>query len=84
MNIFVGNLTAIVQLKHLRNLFSKFGSVSRVMIIRESRAILPRIFCWVVMKERADALRAIKTLDHSEFMQRTILVNEAVLVSDTK
>ena len=81
MNIFVGNLTVRTQLKQLRKLFAGFGTVSRVMIIRESKAVLPRIFCWVVMKERSEALRAIEGLDQSKFMQQIILVNEAVLVS---
>lgn len=81
MNIFVSNLTTVASLTQLRNLFREFGAVKKVMIIRESRAILPHIFCWVIMKERADALRAIMNLDHSKFLQQTILVNEAVLVN---
>ena len=81
MNIFVSNLTKVASLWQLRNLFSEFGSVTQVMIIRESKAILPRIFCWIIMKERTDALTAIKNLDGSKFMQQTILVNEAVLIA---
>lgn len=80
MNIFVSNLTAVASLKRLKNLFSEFGSVKQIMMIRESKTILPNIFCWVIMNERTDALCAIKNLDGSRFMQQKILVSEAVLI----
>ncbi|WP_118974291.1 RNA-binding protein [Taibaiella koreensis] len=81
MNIFISNLCADTKVTQLRNLFSRFGIVKHIMIIREGRAIIPRVCGWVVMTDETEGLRAIQNLDHSRFMQQIILVNQATMLA---
>ena len=77
MNIFVSNLSSAVNLIQLRMLFTKFGTVGRLSLVRPNRDITPRFFYWISMKLKSDGLRAIKALNRSRFMRQTIVVAEA-------
>ncbi|XZF14712.1 RNA recognition motif domain-containing protein [Chitinophagaceae bacterium MMS25-I14] len=79
MNIFVGNLNASVNTQNLKNLFSEFGLVRSVIIIRNTLIRNTGNSCWLVMNEPADAGRAIEALDRIGFMQSIINVRKATL-----
>ena len=57
-------------------MFSRYGAVNAVRIVRDRQTGRPRGFNFVEMPE-ADAMKAIKALDGSEFGGRTLKVNLA-------
>ena len=77
MNIFVGNLSNDVQEEDLNNLFSEFGQVKEVKIIRDMFTQQTKGFGFVEMENSTDASKAIKALNDSEIDGRNIVVNEA-------
>ncbi|WP_118951604.1 RNA recognition motif domain-containing protein [Taibaiella helva] len=80
MNIFVSNLSVSAHKSHLKNLFSEFGKVRSIIVIRGYFSKKTDTSCWVVIDNRADAENAIRNLDHSIFMEKTIGVSEAILL----
>jgi RNA recognition motif-containing protein len=81
MNIFISNLNVSVNKQHLKNLFSEFGAVRSAVIVRENNKQLSNTFCWLVMDEQKDAEHAIKILNQSQFMQKTINVGPVTLIA---
>ena len=76
VSIYVGNAPYKTSQDELRQLFSKYGTVEAVRIVRDRQTGRPRGFNFVEMPE-ADAMKAVKTLDGSEFGGRTLKVNLA-------
>jgi RNA recognition motif-containing protein len=77
MNIFVGNLSNEVQEEDLMNLFSEFGQVKEVKIIRDMFSRQSKGFGFVEMPGLADAQKAINELNTIEVKGKKITVNEA-------
>jgi RNA recognition motif-containing protein len=77
MNIYVGNLDRQAVETELRTLFSEFGEVKSVKIIKDNLSGEPRGFAFVEMTDDAAAKEAIKALDSKEFDSRRLKVNEA-------
>jgi len=75
-SIYVGNAPYKATQDELRQLFSKYGTVEAVRIVRDRQTGRPRGFNFVEMPE-ADARKAVKALDGSEFGGRTLKVNLA-------
>jgi len=69
--LYVGNLSYSVSNEQLKELFSGFGSVVEIKII-EGKG-----FGFVEMGSQADAEKAKKELHGTQFMGRTITVQEA-------
>jgi len=76
VSLFVGNLPFKASQEELRQLFSSYGAVNAVRIVKDRQTGRPRGFGFVEMAE-GNARKAIKALDGSEFGGRTIRVNEA-------
>ncbi len=76
VSIYVGNAPYKTSQDELRQLFSRYGAVHAVRIVRDRQTGRPRGFNFVEMPE-ADAMKAIKALDGSEFGGRTLKVNLA-------
>jgi RNA recognition motif-containing protein len=76
MNIFVGNLNALVTSSHLSDLFVRFGKVSSVEIIRDAFTGRSLGFGYIEMDTTAGEM-AIQQLDCINFMNRYMEVNEA-------
>ena len=74
--MYVGNLNYSTTDKELEELFSKEGTVtySKVITRMDGKS---RGFGFVEMENEEQAKAAIEKLDKSEFMGRTIVVNEA-------
>ena len=79
MNIFVSNVNASAHKNHLKNLFSEFGFVRSAIMIKGYFSKKTNTSCWIVIDNHAEAENAIKHLDHTAFMQKTISVREARL-----
>ena len=73
--IFVGNLAFKASPDELSELFTKYGTVHSVRIMKDRATRRPRGFAFVEMNERG-ATKAIKSLDGKEFMGRKLRVNE--------
>jgi RNA recognition motif-containing protein len=69
--LYVGNLSYSVSSEQLKELFSGFGAVVEIKII-EGKG-----FGFVEMGSQADAEKAKKELHGTQFMGRTITVQEA-------
>lgn len=76
MNIYVGNLSFSTTQEELENLFSQFGEVESVRIVRDRQTGRSRGFGFVEMNAEQGKI-AIQELNGKEFGGRNILVNEA-------
>jgi cold-inducible RNA-binding protein len=77
MNIYVGNITPSVTEEALRSLFSAFGAVSSIRIIKDKFTGAARGFAFVEMENSDEAGRAIEQLNGAELEGQRIRVNEA-------
>ena len=75
-SIYVGNLSYSTTKEDIRGLFGKFGEVTSVKLITDRETSRPKGFGFVEMEDEG-ALKAIESLNNTEFMGRTIRVNEA-------
>lgn len=76
VSLFVGNLPFKASQDELRQLFSSYGTVNAVRIVKDRQTGRARGFGFVEMAER-NARKAIKALHGSEFGGRTLKVNIA-------
>jgi len=74
--MYVGNLSYSVAEKELNELFAEFGEVTYAKVISSPDG-RSKGFGFVEMAEEDQAAAAIEKLNQSEFMERTIVVNEA-------
>jgi RNA recognition motif-containing protein len=77
MKIFVGNLSPEVNEQELIALFSEYGSVGNVKIVRDISNQMSRGFGFVDMPRKVDAKKAVKTLNDFELKGKKMSVNEA-------
>jgi RNA recognition motif-containing protein len=84
MNIFVGNLSNDVQEEDLMNLFSEFGQVKEVKIIRDMFSQQSKGFGFVEMPGLAEAQKAINGLNTKEVKGKKLVVNEARPKTDSR
>ena len=76
-NIFVGNLSYQTAETELEALFSAYGAVERVSIVRDRETGQPRGFAFVEMTNANEAETAIANVNGREIGGRTLNVNEA-------
>lgn len=77
MNIFVSNISFKVREEALKDLFSPFGEVTSVRIIKDKETKRSRGFGFVEMANDSDGQSAIDTLNGSEHYERAIVVSVA-------
>ncbi len=77
MNIYVGNLPYNVTEDELKELFSQFGEVATVNLIKDRFSGQSKGFGFIDMPSNAEADQAIKALNHSQLKGRDIKVNQA-------
>ena len=77
MNIYVGSLSYDVTEDDLRDVFSPYGEISSLSIIKDKFSGKSKGFGFVEMPNQEGAEEAIKTLNESEVKGRNIKVNEA-------
>ncbi|HIZ84969.1 MAG TPA: RNA-binding protein [Candidatus Coprenecus stercoravium] len=73
MNIFVSNLNYRVRREDLTSLFTPFGEISSARIIVNKETRRSRGYGFVEMSEE-DGMKAIESLNGTEYMGRTINV----------
>lgn len=82
MNIFIGNLDITLTEEVILTLFSQFGEVDTVLIVRNSNTGASRGFGFVKMADEESALKAINALDGSELEGKSLKVSMASSVPD--
>lgn len=77
MNIYVGNLDYNLKEEELSDLFSQFGEVLSVKIIKDRDTGRAKGFGFVEMADDEEGAQAIEKLDGYEANGRNMKVNEA-------
>lgn len=77
MNIYIGQLPYSVTEDELKAIFSEFGEISSVNIIKDRFSGKSKGFGFIDMPNNADADKAIKALNKSTLNGREIKVNQA-------
>ncbi len=77
MNIFIGNLAKDVTEDDLQNLFSEFGAVRNVKVIKDLFSGESKGFGFLEMPGLAEAQKAISELNTRDLKGKKIAVNEA-------
>jgi RNA recognition motif-containing protein len=77
MNIYVGNLARDAAEEDLRAIFSEFGQVSRVTILKDRLSGEPRGFGFVEMSSPDEAKAAIAGANGRQLKGQSLRVNEA-------
>ena len=77
MNIHVSNLAYNVTEDDLRALFSDFGEVSVVNIVKERFSGQPKGFGFVEMLNNSEADKAMKALNGSKVKEQAIKLSQA-------
>lgn len=75
-SIYVGNIPFSATEDQVRELFSKFGAVKSAKIIMDRETNRPKGFAFVEMED-TEAQNAINSLNNTDFLGRSIRVNEA-------
>ncbi len=77
MNIYVGNLSRDVTEDELKGLFSKYGSIKDVKIIKDQYSGESKGFGFLEMSNSSEAQKAINELNSKELKGKKLTVNEA-------
>ena len=77
INIYVGNLSRDASDDDLRSAFEPFGAVSTASVVKDKFSGESRGFGFVEMAGKAEAIAAIKALNGTDHMGRSLIVNEA-------
>ncbi|MEW6178385.1 MAG: RNA-binding protein [Chloroflexota bacterium] len=77
MNIYIGNLSFDATEDGVRELFSAYGTVNSVNLIRDKFSGQPRGFGFVEMENDSEAQNAIQNLNGKAYMNRNLTVNVA-------
>jgi len=77
MKIYVGNLSYSTRDADLERLFSSYGEVESARVIMDRDTNRSKGFGFVEMMNQGEAEAAINALNGTNFMERTINVNEA-------
>ena len=76
--IYVGNLNYAMKDGDLHNLFTKFGKVGKIEVIREKRTQKSTGIAFLQMYNPTDAKKSIDSLDGKEIQGRTLKVSVAL------
>jgi RNA recognition motif-containing protein len=77
MNIFISNISFKVRENALQELFSQYGEVTSVRIIKDKETRRSKGYGFVEMANDNEALAAINALNGTEHYERNIVVAEA-------
>jgi RNA recognition motif-containing protein len=75
--LFVGNLPFSVDEGKLKEMFSDYGSLGEVVVIKNKFSGRSKGFGFVTIEDDAEAERAVKEMNEKEVEGRKMTVNEA-------
>ena len=76
--MYVGNIAFDATEEDLRNLFSEYGEIESLKIIKDQFTERSRGFGFIEMVDEKDARKAIAGLTGKDFMGKTLTVAEAI------
>lgn len=77
MTIYVGNLSYKAAENELETLFSQYGEISSVRVMKDKFTGRARGFAFVELATQEQEAAAISALHETEFMGRNLIVNAA-------
>ncbi len=77
MKLYIGNLPNSITEQELQDLFTPFGAILSVNVIKDKFTGLPRGFAFIEMEQGEAAQAAIAQLDGKEVKGRRMKVSEA-------
>jgi RNA recognition motif-containing protein len=77
MNIYVGNIPRDSVESDVRNIFTKYGEISNITMVRDKFTSMFKGFAFVEMPNKAEAEKAINGLNGTTLGGRQLTVNEA-------
>jgi len=77
VKIYIGNLSFNTTEERLKNIFSDFGEVESVNIIKDKETDKSKGFAFVEIEKTENALKAIEALNGKLFDGRKLRVNQA-------
>jgi RNA recognition motif-containing protein len=77
MNIYVANIPFKASEQEFRELFEEYGEVSSAKIVMDKETQRSRGFGFVEMSDESAARQAITKLNGSDFLGKSLVVNEA-------
>lgn len=77
MNIYVENVPLSTTEEELRQLFTPYGTVESVFLVKDKQSGMPKGSAYVVMPSDAEAEQAIAGLEGSEYCGQELRVVEA-------
>ena len=77
MNIYLGNLSYSTTEESLKNLFTEFGTVESLKLIKDRFSGRPKGFGFVEMPSNSEADQAIKALNGNRIDGNNIIVRPA-------
>ena len=77
MNIYVGNLPYAITPDEVKSVFSAYGEVAAVRLVRDRETGRAKGFGFVEMHDDAQAKAAIEAMNGQEIGGRKVVVNEA-------
>lgn len=78
MNLYIGNLNYNVREGDLKSVMEEYGTVASVKLIMDRETRRSKGFAFVEMPNDEEAQRAIKELNGAEYVNRTMVVKEAL------
>ena len=78
MNLYIGNLSYNVREGDLKSVMEEYGTVTSVKLITDRETRRSKGFAFVEMPNDEEAQRAIKELNGAEYVNRTMVVKEAL------
>ncbi len=77
MNIYVGNLPYSITPDEVKNVFSAYGEVAAVRLVKDRETGRAKGFGFVEMHDEAQAKAALEAMNGQEIGGRKVVVNEA-------
>ncbi|MBR2509815.1 MAG: RNA-binding protein [Lentisphaeria bacterium] len=77
MNIYVGNLPYAISHEEVKSVFSAYGEVAAVRLVKDRETGRAKGFGFVEMHDDAQAKAAIEAMNGQEIGGRKVVVNEA-------
>mgnify|MGYP001556578645 CR=1 FL=1 len=78
MKLFLGNLPYDTTDSELQNLFSQYGDVVNINLIKDQYSGKSKGFAFVEMATRAEGQKAMETLNNMRFKNKDLVCNEAI------
>ncbi|HEY5125491.1 MAG TPA: RNA-binding protein [Ignavibacteria bacterium] len=83
MKIYVGNISRESTENEIRDMFTEFGEVTEITLIRDNYTKVLKGFGFIEMADKEAGEKAIKELDGQLFNGRPLTVNVAKPKTDT-